>query len=128
MRRFILALVSALVIAAVPSTALMATVTVSDVCGADDGSVTLSYTYDNASNRVLSFILKNDGSKGSFYVQAVANDGTILYTASKKIGTAQSSQTFDVTNLNIFMVQRTGNHGTSLQLPFNIACEFTPRR
>lgn len=127
-RRMLVSIVAALVLAAVPSTALMATVTRDNVCGAANGLVSLGYTYDDVTNQVQTFVITNNGAQGTLIGELLDNNGNVLASVRRNINDSQTQRTFNVRNLNIQLVQVTGPRGTSLQFPGIIACEFIAGR
>lgn len=130
MRRLIVALVSALVIAAVPSTALMATITIDNVCGGLNGAISAGYTYNDQTLKMTSVTLNNNSNgTASALVQLIDPiTQAAVFTQTSGINANQPQIVVSIANLNLQMHMVTGPHGTSLQPPVNIACEITPGR
>ena len=130
MRRFVLSSVTALLLlGATASTALMATVTVSPVCGGLNGTLSVGYTYNDQTLGVQSLIVNNNsGGTATIIAQVLADDGTVLGTFTNGINANQPQIVQNINNLNLTMEMRTGPRGTSLQFPGRITCTITPGR
>jgi len=129
MRRFVLVSVAALVLfVALPSTALMATVTVPDVCGGLDGAVGVGYTYNDQTLAVQSLLVNNSGGGATIIAQILDDSGNVLSSTTNSINANQPQIVVNLNPLNLTMVLRTGPRGTSLQFPGRIVCTVTPGR
>lgn len=130
MRRFLLASsVALLLFAASASPALMATVTVDNVCGGLDGTVSVGFTYNDQTLGVQSLLVNNNsGGSASIIAQILDTNGNVLSTTTNAINANQPQIVVNLNPLNLTMVSVTGPHGTSLQFPGRIACTITPGR
>ena len=130
MRQLLIPLVAAaLLFAALPSTALMATITVDNVCGGANGTVSVGFTYNDQTNAVQSLIVNNNsGGAVSIVGQIYDTNGTLLFSQLNSINANQPQIVVNVNQLNLTMVMVTGPHGTSLQFPGRIGCSITPGR
>lgn len=130
MRRFVLSSVAALLLlGATASTALMATVTVNDVCGGDNGTLSVGYTYNDQTLGVQSLIVNNNsGGSASIIAQILDDQGNVLGTFTNGINANQPQIVQNINSLNLTMVLRTGPRGTSLQFPGFLTCTITPGR
>lgn len=106
----------------------MARVDYPNLCGADNGLIHIDYAYDDVTNLILEVSLHNDGTDSGTIVAQIFNAAGTLVRTRTIADNAGTVLVDDVSSLGLHMVNRTGAHGTSLQLPGMIACSFTPGR
>jgi hypothetical protein len=130
MRRFFVSLAAALAFAAVPSTALMATIERDNVCGGLNGTVSVGYRYNDQTNQMTALIVNNNSGGAATVIAQLIDPQTqaAVFTQANVINANQPQIVVNISSLNIPMVTVTSTRGTSLQPSVSVQCEIVVGR